>query len=401
LKKLLIILSVLFVFAFLFLGSVSAATLETNQLNKSKTTNVGTTVDQNYTAKEGTRIVWQKMEANGKYAIYVKNLATGHSGKVQTSTQNQINSDISGTRVIWMQEYSTGKYAIYVKNIATGHCGKVKTSIYNQFNPSITGTLVVWSQIDSLNQLTICQKDLNPPRVIRTNPINNAVNIPTTKLMIITFNRLIKYPSNSLIQLKSSHGTIIPITFSIKNNALFIDHPPLQKFTSYTLTLQPNVIKDQTGVGLESSYTTKFKTGNSNLFFKARLVIPKLGIKPIIRLDTLNAYNAVFHFSNSVYPGTPGECALIGHRTTYSAILRYINLLRYNDLVYIYDYTARKKITYSVVSNGDIRWHVNPYIDINYKKSGESILTIMSCYPVGYGTNKWLAHCKLVSTVAL
>jgi len=239
---------------------------------------------------------------------------------------------------------------------------------------------------------------LNPPKVKSTNPINNSLNIPTTKLITISFSRLIYNPNSSLIQLKSSSGRVIPITYSIKYNALFIDHSPLQKNVTYTLTLKPNFVKDRTGNGLPSTYTTKFKTGNNNLNFKAQLIIPKLGTKATIRSDTLNAYNAVYHYPNSAYFGTPGECAMIGHRTTYSAVLRYINLLNKGDSIIIKDSTANKLCTYSVVYHEVL---MNYQLKSTFKLAGESVLILKSFYPVGRSYAKYIVHAKLVSTVSL
>ena len=239
---------------------------------------------------------------------------------------------------------------------------------------------------------------LNPPRVTSTNPINNSWNIPTTKLIIISFSRLIYNPNNSLIQLKSSSGRIIPITYSIKYNTLFIDHSPLQKNTTYTLTLKPNFVKDRTGNGLTSAYTAKFKTGNNNLNFKAQLIIPKLGTRATIRSDTLNAYNAVYHYPNSAYFGTPGECAMIGHRTTYSAVLRYIDLLNTGDSIIIKDYTANKLCTYRVVYHEIL---MNYQLKSTFKLEGDSVLILKSCSPVGRSYAKYIVHAKLLSTVSL
>ena len=196
--------------------------------------------------------------------------------------------------------------------------------------------------------------------VTSTSPANNAFNIATSKLIRITFNRPIKNPVNSLINFKSTSGNIIPITFSITNNSLFIYHSPLQKNTRYTITLKPNCIKDSRGNSFLLTYTTRFKTGTSyskykfpSVYLQARLIIPKLGVKSFIRSDSVNVYNAVYHYPNSVYPGNPGECRLMAHRTTYSKLFKYINLLKVGDLVIILDYEHDLKYSYKVLSNGD------------------------------------------------
>ncbi|WP_048189878.1 Ig-like domain-containing protein [Methanobacterium sp. SMA-27] len=102
------------------------------------------------------------------------------------------------------------------------------------------------------------------PTVTSTDPVNNAINVPTNKLLSVTFNRPIKL-GPGLIQLKSSGGTVIPITFSITNNTLFIYHTTqaLAKSTNYILTLNPNCITDLAGNGLATQLITTFKTANT------------------------------------------------------------------------------------------------------------------------------------------
>jgi LPXTG-site transpeptidase (sortase) family protein len=240
---------------------------------------------------------------------------------------------------------------------------------------------------------------LIPLHVTSTNPAYNAGNIPTTILITVRFNSIIKNSNKQLIQLRNSSGTVIPVTYTILNNEIFIDHSPLKKYTSYTLSLKRYSIEDQAGNVLTSNFTTKFKTGSTNLLnYKAKLIIPKLGVSPNIYADSPNHYNAVYHYPNSAYFGTPGQCVLLGHRTTYSAILRYINLLNYGDTLIIKDYTSNKVSTYKVVSH-EIVYNYN--LISHFKLQGESDLILKSCYPVGYSYMKWVVHAVLVSTVPL
>jgi sortase A len=128
------------------------------------------------------------------------------------------------------------------------------------------------------------------------------------------------------------------------------------------------------------------------------LVIPKLGVDCTIRSDTVNAYNAVFHYSESVYPGQPGECGILGHRTTYSGLFGNLGSLQIGDKVIIIDPVMKKKYTYSVTSNGDdIRWDykTNP---VRFSQEGEARLMLMTCYPPGKKEAAYITHCKLVST---
>lgn len=238
-----------------------------------------------------------------------------------------------------------------------------------------------------------------PLKVNHANPADKSLNIPTTKLITIKFNRKITNPNKQLIQLRKIDGTVIPVTYTIQNNDIFIDHSPLNKYTTYILSLKKYSLKDSSGNVLNSTYTTRFKTGYTNLLkYNAKLIIPKLGISPKIYPDSPNHYNAVYHYANSAYFGTPGQCAFLGHRTTYSAILRYINLLNYGDQIIIKDYTSMKISTYRVVSHEIL---YNYQLTRNFKKYGTSSLILKSCYPVGYSYMKWIVHAKLVSTVPL
>jgi sortase A len=128
------------------------------------------------------------------------------------------------------------------------------------------------------------------------------------------------------------------------------------------------------------------------------LVIPKLGVDCIIRSDTVNAYNAVYHYPESSYPGQPGECGILGHRTTYSGLFKNLGSLQEGDLVIIIDPVMKKKHTYAVTSNGnDIRWDykTNP---VRFSQEGEARLMLMTCYPPGKKDAAFITHCKLVST---
>ncbi len=136
-------------------------------------------------------------------------------------------------------------------------------------------------------------------------------------------------------------------------------------------------------------------SGNASI---GELVIPKLGVDCTIRSDTVNAYNAVYHYPESVAPGQPGEVGLLGHRTTYSQIFLKIATLQIGDQAIIIDPLNKKKYTYAVTSNGkDIRWDykTNP---VRFAQDGEARLLIMTCYPPGKKEAAYITHFKLVST---
>lgn len=128
------------------------------------------------------------------------------------------------------------------------------------------------------------------------------------------------------------------------------------------------------------------------------LIIPKLEVDCSIRSDTVNAYDAVYHYPQSAAYGQPGECGILGHRTTYSGLFRNIGDLEPGDKVIIKDLILKKVYTYEVTSNGDdIRWDykTNP---LKFALEGEARLLLITCYPPGEKSAAYITHCKLIST---
>ena len=132
-----------------------------------------------------------------------------------------------------------------------------------------------------------------------------------------------------------------------------------------------------------------------------RLVIPSIGVNARINSETVNGYDTVYHYPESVEPGQKGECGLLSHRTHYSGLFSQLGSLKVGDEVIIKDYTISKKFIYKVTSNGDdIRWDYkeNP---ISFAQSGEPRLLLITCYPPGRKLAAYIVHCKLVSTTSL
>ena len=95
-QKKIIILITAMTLAFVLCGSASAAIVKADHLNNTKINMVGSTVDQFEPVIDGNRISWVQADSSGHTSIYVKNMATGYIGKVQASSQDQRNPDISG-----------------------------------------------------------------------------------------------------------------------------------------------------------------------------------------------------------------------------------------------------------------------------------------------------------------
>lgn len=136
---------------------------------------------------------------------------------------------------------------------------------------------------------------------------------------------------------------------------------------------------------------------NSGQLVTGELIIPKLEVDCSIRSDTVNAYDAVYHYPQSAAYGQPGECGILGHRTTYSGLFRNIGDLKPGDKVIIKDLILKKVYTYEVTSNGDdIRWDykTNP---VTFALEGERMLLLITCYPPGEKSAAYITHCKLIS----
>ncbi len=129
--------------------------------------------------------------------------------------------------------------------------------------------------------------------------------------------------------------------------------------------------------------------------FWGNVSIPALNVAWGIRSDTVNGENSVFHYDESFYPGQNGTMGLLGHHTIHSAPFARISQLKTGDEVVINDYLSQKKYIYQVVSNGDIKWdyQTNP---ITFS-TGNSTLTLVTCYPPGTTQAAWMVHCKLIS----
>jgi predicted outer membrane repeat protein len=99
-----------------------------------------------------------------------------------------------------------------------------------------------------------------PPKIKKTTPANNAVNVPINQIVKINFNEAIKFGKTSIIELKNNSGISIPFTSTITGNTLIIK--PKSAFahkTNYTITLHTGCITDLAGNGI-TIFSTKFTT---------------------------------------------------------------------------------------------------------------------------------------------
>jgi sortase A len=191
---------------------------------------------------------------------------------------------------------------------------------------------------------------------------------------------------------------IIVISILICSVIIMAAFEKSNSLNSYNAALHAQGNKSKPTNALNPTITRSTSTSGIT---KSRLIIPKIGVDCTIRSDTVNAYNAVYHYPESVNPGQGGECGFLSHRTKFSGLFGKLGSLNVGDEVIVKDYSSHKKYTYKVTSNGnDIRWDYeeNP---IQFDQSGDARLFLVTCYPPGKKQAAYITHCKLVSTTSL
>lgn len=192
---------------------------------------------------------------------------------------------------------------------------------------------------------------------------------------------------------------IVLVCITVSAGIIILGYEKSQELNAYKTSLYLHG-NESAPVDLLYPSTTNSLSGGS-ITDQYQLVIPKIGVNAKMNSETVNGYNTVYHYPESVEPGQNGECGLLSHRTHYSGLFRQIGTLKPGDEVIIKDYTISKKYVYKVTSNGnDIRWDYkeNP---ISFAQSGEPRLLLITCYPPGRKLAAYICHCKLVSTTSL
>ena len=103
--------------------------------------------------------------------------------------------------------------------------------------------------------------DSTPLTVTTVDPANNAVNMPTNKVIKIKFNKPVQ-TGNNWIELKNRSGTIIPITTSINNNILTITPVNALNEDKYTIILHTSSLTDLLGSPI-ALWSSNFSVGTS------------------------------------------------------------------------------------------------------------------------------------------
>jgi sortase A len=125
-----------------------------------------------------------------------------------------------------------------------------------------------------------------------------------------------------------------------------------------------------------------------------RIEIPRIGIAAIVREgdDDASLAIAVGHISGTARPGERGNMALAGHRDSF---FRALQDIRHRDAIWIvtredsYEYVVDST---EVVSPEDT-WVLDP--------TGDTVLTLVTCYPftyLGHAPNRFIVRASLVAS---
>lgn len=104
--------------------------------------------------------------------------------------------------------------------------------------------------------------DTTPPAVSSTNPQNNAVNVPGSKTITVTFSESIQEGTNySNISLKDSHSNAVSTINSINGNVLTIDPASdLAYSETYTVSIPSRAVRDLSNNILVNQNSFSFTT---------------------------------------------------------------------------------------------------------------------------------------------
>jgi sortase A len=123
-----------------------------------------------------------------------------------------------------------------------------------------------------------------------------------------------------------------------------------------------------------------------------RIEIPRIGVTAIVRegVDDSTLAIAVGHISGTARPGERGNMALAGHRDSFFRPLRDIRL---HDTIRIV--TVEQSFEY-VVDSTEV---VGPEDTRVLDPTGDTVLTLVTCYPftyVGHAPNRFIVRASLV-----
>lgn len=205
----------------------------------------------------GNIVVWEDI-TNNNPEIYMYDISKGGTAVCLTQNLQGEHSDptIWGTRIAWTGKVN-GNSDNYIYNLQTKSITHSNTPTINEEDPSLYGNVLLYSDGYDIQTLTF---DVTPPSVTNIDPVNYALKVPCTKTITITFSEPIKAGSNySLITVKNSAGSVVPIIKSISGKVLTIKRSSgTYSNLMYTISLPANCITDLAGNGLKTGYISKF-----------------------------------------------------------------------------------------------------------------------------------------------
>jgi len=133
-----------------------------------------------------------------------------------------------------------------------------------------------------------------------------------------------------------------------------------------------------------------------------RIQIPTIGTDTIVVEGTsIKALNTgAGHYPGTPLPGEAGNVAIAGHRTMYGQPFHRLEQIKPGDKVYLT--TPFGKYTYEILPS----WEGQsvPYIAapddwrVAAASTGQSMLTLTTCNPIGRSTNRLVAKGKLIAS---
>jgi sortase A len=122
-----------------------------------------------------------------------------------------------------------------------------------------------------------------------------------------------------------------------------------------------------------------------------RIEIPRIGVSAIVREgdDDTTLAVAVGHVPGTARPGERGNMALAGHRDSFFRALRHIQV---DDVIHVQG--LGRGYEYRVDSTEVVKAEETRVLD----PTGDTILTLVTCYPFGYlghAPNRFIVHARL------
>ena len=125
-----------------------------------------------------------------------------------------------------------------------------------------------------------------------------------------------------------------------------------------------------------------------------RLVIPKLGIRPVVVHGTRwgpDLSRGPGHYERTSLTGLGRTTGIAGHRTTFGAPFRHIDKLRRGDEILLelpYGAFTYRVVEHEIVESDD--WSV-------IRRRGYDALMLSACHPLYSAAQRWIVYARLVA----